>query len=105
MSAVGGFQLGFAQGSWGVPLAGLVVVAVIVSVALLAWRKPKINTDKSILSYAMFFYTNFLKSHSTTADGGQQSALESFYSVQVFLAVTCLLEAIRHTDSLIMPIR
>ncbi len=88
MSTVGAFPLGFARGSWSVPhlqiaLAGLLVVAVIGSVALLAWRKPKINYDSSVLSYAKFFYANFLKPHGPAGDGGQQHALESFYKTQV----------------------
>lgn len=42
-----------------------------------------ISLDKFILTpYLKFAYVSFLKPHTGSADGGQQSALESFYSAQ-----------------------
>ena len=35
--------------------------------------------------YLQFIYANFIKPHKGKADGGQQSALESFYAAQVGL--------------------
>jgi len=43
-----------------------------------------ITADKFFLTpYLKFAYVSFLKPHTGGADGGQQSALESFYSAQV----------------------
>lgn len=43
-----------------------------------------ISIDKlPLLPYLKFAYVSFLKPHTGRADGGQQSALESFYSAQV----------------------
>ena len=85
MFAAGMFPPGVAHESWRVPLAGLVVVAVLGSVALLAWRlKSKIDSGSGVLSYATFIYASFLKPHSSPGDGDQKTALESFYKVQVF---------------------
>lgn len=43
-----------------------------------------ISADKFFLTpYLKFAYVSFLKPHTGQADGGQQSALESFYSAQV----------------------
>ena len=40
--------------------------------------------DKFFLTpYVKFAYVSFFKPHTGDADGGQQSALESFYSAQV----------------------
>ncbi len=39
-------------------------------------------SDSALVSYAKFFYASFLKPHRR-GDGGQQSALESFYEAQV----------------------
>jgi betaine lipid synthase len=36
-----------------------------------------------LVSYSKFFYASFLKPHHSSSDGGQQSALESFYETQV----------------------
>ena len=35
--------------------------------------------------YLQFIYANFIKPHKGKVDGGQQSALESFYAAQVGL--------------------
>lgn len=40
-------------------------------------------SDSSLVSYSKFFYASFLKPHHSSSDGGQQSALESFYETQV----------------------
>ena len=40
------------------------------------------------ISYLKFFHASFLKRHPESFDGGQQSALESFYKTQVG---TCLI--------------
>lgn len=43
-----------------------------------------LSVDKFFLTpYLKFAYVSFLKPHTGQADGGQQSALESFYSAQV----------------------
>ena len=43
-----------------------------------------LSLDKFFLTpYLKFAYVSFLKPHTGRADGGQQSALESFYSAQV----------------------
>ena len=44
--------------------------------------RPK-NISNAVLIYLRFIYAIFLKPHQNTADGGQQSALESFYATQV----------------------
>ena len=44
--------------------------------------RPK-NVSNLAMPYLRFLYAIFLKPHQRTADGGQQSALESFYSTQV----------------------
>lgn len=40
-------------------------------------------SESSLVSYWKFFYAAFLKPHHSSSDGGQQSALESFYETQV----------------------
>jgi betaine lipid synthase len=40
-------------------------------------------SDSLLVSYSKFFYASFLKPHHSSSDGGQQSALESFYETQV----------------------
>jgi betaine lipid synthase len=41
-------------------------------------------SDSILVSYSKFFYASFLKPHdSSSSDGGQQYALESFYEPQV----------------------
>lgn len=43
-----------------------------------------LSPDKFFLTpYLKFAYVSFIKPHTGIADGGQQSALESFYSAQV----------------------
>jgi hypothetical protein len=44
----------------------------------------KVFSDSKLVSYSKFFYASFLKPHQSSNDGGQQSALESFYETQVF---------------------
>jgi betaine lipid synthase len=39
--------------------------------------------NSGLSSYLKFAYSCFIKPHHTTLDGGQQSALEGFYSTQV----------------------
>lgn len=41
------------------------------------------STVASAKSYGKFFYVSFLKPHTGDELGGQQEALESFYSTQV----------------------
>jgi len=45
-------------------------------------------SDSILVSYSKFFYASFLKPHQSSSDGGQQSALESFYETQVFRRTT-----------------
>jgi betaine lipid synthase len=45
-------------------------------------RKASLNNN-GLSSYLKFAYSCFIKPHHTTLDGGQQSALEGFYSTQV----------------------
>jgi len=47
------------------------------------------SADKFFLTpYLKFAYVSFLKPHTGRADGGQQSALESFYAAQVRLSIS-----------------
>lgn len=41
------------------------------------------SENNGITSYLRFAYSCFIKAHHATLDGGQQSALEGFYSTQV----------------------
>lgn len=69
-----------------------VVVAFFVLFAVLAQYfdlspSSKCSVDKFFLTpYLKFAYVSFFKPHTGKADGGQQSALESFYSAQVGLS-------------------
>ncbi len=73
------------------PETGLLILGVVVGFfALLAFVAQyfdlslSISADKFFLTpYLKFAYVSFLKPHTGRADGGQQSALESFYSAQV----------------------
>ncbi|KKY24810.1 putative sialidase [Phaeomoniella chlamydospora] len=65
-----------------VVVAGFLTLAVLVQIVVLV-----LNTDtfkQSVLySYTKFCYASFLKPHANTSEeGGQQSALESFYATQ-----------------------
>jgi betaine lipid synthase len=44
--------------------------------------RTKGSSESTLVSYSKFFYASFLKPHHSS-DGGQQSALESFYETQV----------------------
>lgn len=46
-------------------------------------HRASVNNN-GLLSYLKFAYSCFIKPHHATLDGGQQSALEGFYSTQVF---------------------
>lgn len=73
------------------PEAGLLVlglaVAFFVLFALVAQHFDfgfATSADKlPFLPYLKFAYVSFIKPHTGRTDGGQQSALESFYSAQV----------------------
>lgn len=59
-----------------------IVVFVLITVVAQYLDAPSL--DKFFLTpYLKFAYASFLKPHTGNADGGQQSALESFYSAQV----------------------
>ena len=71
----------------------LVAILVFLFVGLttsLGIANTKNFSDSALVSYAKFFYASFLKPHRR-GDGGQQSALESFYEAQV-----CALNFSRH---------
>ena len=55
-------------------------VGLIISAAL---ANAKGFSDSALVSYSKFVYASFLKPHPNGSDGGQQSALESFYQTQV----------------------
>ena len=61
----------------------VVVVGVALATAAQAIRATKWETWR-IAPYLRFAYASFLKPHRGQVDGGQQSALESFYSAQVY---------------------
>jgi hypothetical protein len=48
-------------------------------------------SDSVLVSYSKFFYASFLKPHHGSGEGGQQSALESFYETQVCVQQPLLL--------------
>ena len=63
-------------------LIGLGIFAVLA--LLVARATNSINlAGIGISPYLHFIYANFLKPHKGKVDGGQQSALESFYAAQV----------------------
>lgn len=71
-----------------IALAAAFVIAFVGSVIFFANRKPKIaaiDYDNGVLTYLRFVYASFLKPHENSGDGGQQSALESFYKTQVWM--------------------
>lgn len=73
------------------PETGILIIGVAVAFfVLLALVAPyleistSISADKFFLTpYLKFAYVSFIKPHTGQAGGGQQSALESFYSAQV----------------------
>lgn len=61
-------------------------IVTIIAVILVLFRKVVKDTkvsDSFLSPYLKFAYVSFFKPHTGKADGGQQSALESFYSAQV----------------------
>lgn len=65
---------------------GLLIVGVTVTVFVLlalAIQYVDVPVFGSVGPYLRFAYVSFLKPHTGKNDGGQQSALESFYSAQV----------------------
>ena len=72
----------------------LVAILVFLFVGLtisLGVTNSKNFSDSALISYAKFFYASFLKPHRR-GDGGQQSALESFYETQVSASSIALSE-------------
>lgn len=62
----------------------LICLALFAVVAQYFGLPLSISPDKFFLTpYLKFAYVSFLKPHTGRADGGQQSALESFYAAQV----------------------
>ena len=76
------------------PETGLLVLGLAIAfLALFAFiaqyfeLSSSLSADKFFLTpYLKFAYISFIKPHTGQADGGQQSALESFYSAQVGIA-------------------
>lgn len=63
-----------------VALFVLLFVGLTISAGLASTKRL---SESSLVSYSKFFYASFLKPHHSSSDGGQQSALESFYETQV----------------------
>lgn len=67
----------------GVAVAFFVLFAIFTQYFDLA-SSSSLSVDKFFLTpYLKFAYVSFLKPHTGKTEGGQQSALESFYSAQV----------------------
>jgi hypothetical protein len=66
-------------------IAALLVSTVILCAFYFALVRKTAWKSTGLEPYLKFAYSCFLKPHQTTLDGGQQSALEGFYSTQVGL--------------------
>ncbi|WEW59111.1 hypothetical protein PRK78_004580 [Emydomyces testavorans] len=58
------------------------IIGFILLIFVLNIRKPKADPNNSLISYATFFYANFLKPCGHSDSRGQKYALESFYKTQ-----------------------
>ena len=72
------------------PLLVLAGLLLIVYAALSSQCKIRLSYNQ-VINFCTFFYSSFLKPHSKeSALVGQQGALESFYKVQVSIAMCFL---------------
>lgn len=64
-------------------IAALLVFSLILCAFYFSLVRKASWDNSGLLSYLKFAYSCFIKPHHATLDGGQQSALEGFYSTQV----------------------
>lgn len=64
-------------------IAALLICTLILCAFYFSWIRKASLDNNGLMSYLKFAYSCFIKPHHATLDGGQQSALEGFYSTQV----------------------
>lgn len=79
----GMLQYGFDRPYLSIAGTAFSVCALVAFVLVVALQKRgKVDYNRGIFTYLKFIYASFLKPHDK-GSGGQQDALESFYSTQV----------------------
>jgi hypothetical protein len=64
-------------------IAALLICTLTLCAFYLSGIRKASSANNGLMSYLKFAYSCFIKPHHATLDGGQQSALEGFYSTQV----------------------
>jgi len=64
-------------------IAALMVSTLVLCAFYFSFHRKALWENSGLVSYLKFAYSCFIKPHRATSDGGQQSALEGFYSTQV----------------------